>query len=171
MQMAADGSHVIAGVRTEQDGEAITATNPRRIGPGLLDVTNAEHISALANSLPTQLNAIVHNAGIVVSGPVEAVPPTEVRRQFEVNVIGQRAVTQAVLPRLRRTRGRIVFLSSIAGKASYPLHGAHSASKFAIDAFADALRIELRPWKIAVSVVQPAQIDTEMSSFAGGLVD
>jgi NAD(P)-dependent dehydrogenase (short-subunit alcohol dehydrogenase family) len=76
---------------------------------------------------------------------VEAVPPTEVRRQFEVNVIGQRAVTQAVLPRLRRTRGRIVFLSSIAGNASYPLHGAHSASKFAIDAFADALRIELRP--------------------------
>jgi NAD(P)-dependent dehydrogenase (short-subunit alcohol dehydrogenase family) len=171
MQMAALGWDVIAGVRTEQDGKAITATNPRRITPILLDVTNAEHISALANSLPAKLNAIVNNAGIVVNGPVEAVPPTEVRRQFEVNVIGQLAVTQAVLPRLRRSRGRIVFLSSIAGKVSYPLHGVYSASKFAIEALADALRIELRPWKIAVSVVQPAQVDTEMSSAAGGLVD
>lgn len=105
IQMAAEGSDVIGGVRTEQDGKAITATNPRRISPVLLDVTDAEHISALANSLPTQLNAIVNNAGIVVSGPVEAVPPTEVRRQFEVNVTGQRAVTQAALPRLRRSRG------------------------------------------------------------------
>jgi NAD(P)-dependent dehydrogenase (short-subunit alcohol dehydrogenase family) len=171
MQMAALGWDVIAGVRTEQDGEAITATNPRRISPVLLDVTDAEHISALANSLPTQLDALVNNAGIVVSGPVEAVSPTEVRRQFEVKVIGQLAITQAVLPRLRRSRGRIVFLSSIAGKVSYPLHGPYSASKFAIEAFADALRIELRPWKIAVSVVQPAQIDTEMSSSDGVPVD
>ncbi|WAC94200.1 SDR family NAD(P)-dependent oxidoreductase [Mycobacterium sp. Aquia_213] len=104
--MAAEGSDVIAGVRTEQDGKAIAATNPRRTSPVLLDITNAEHISALANSLPTQLNAVVNNARIAVSGPVEAVPPTEVRRtSFEVNVTGQRAVTQAVLPRLRRSRG------------------------------------------------------------------
>ena len=82
MQMAALGWDVIAGVRTEQDGKAITATNPRRITPVLLDVTNAEHISALANSLPAQLNAIVNNAGIAVNGPVEGVPPTDVRRQF-----------------------------------------------------------------------------------------
>jgi NAD(P)-dependent dehydrogenase (short-subunit alcohol dehydrogenase family) len=83
-QMAAEGSDVIAGVRTEQDGKAITATNPRRIRPVLLDVTSAEHISALANSLPAQLNATVNNAGIAVSGPVEAVrmqnPPGWVAR-------------------------------------------------------------------------------------------
>ena len=74
-------------VRTEQDGKAITATNPRWIRPVLLDVTNGEHISALANSLPTQLNAIVNNAGIAVSGPVEAVLPTEVRRQFVLRAL------------------------------------------------------------------------------------
>ncbi len=170
MQMAAAGWDVIAGVRTERDREAITATNPRRISSVLLDITNAEHVEALDNSLPTQLDAVVNNAGIVVGGPVEAVPPTEVRRLFEVNVIGQLAVTQAVLPRLRRSRGRIVFLSSISGRVAFPLHGVYAASKFAIEAFANALRIELRPWKIPVIVVQPGQVDTDMAS-SSGLID
>ena len=105
-----------------------------------------------------------------MGGPVEAVPPTEVRRLFEVNVIGQLAVTQAVLPLLRRSRGRIVFLSSISGRVAFPLHGAYAASKLANGVLADALRIELRPWKIPVIVVQPGQVDTDMAS-SSGLVD
>jgi NAD(P)-dependent dehydrogenase (short-subunit alcohol dehydrogenase family) len=169
--LAADGWDVIAGVRNQQDGAAITAANPRRISSVLLDITNAEHLSTLADSLPAQLDAVVNNAGIVVGGPMEAVLPSELRRQFEVNVIGQLAVTQAVLPRLRRTQGRIVFVSSINGKVSFPMLGAYCASKFAMEAVADALRIELRPWKIAVSVVEPAQVDTKMSSVAAEFVD
>lgn len=77
-------------------------------------------------------------------------------------MIGQLAVTRAVLPRLRESRGRIVFISSVNGRMSMPLIGAYAASKFAIEAAADALRMELRPWKMPVVVVQPAQTDTDM---------
>jgi NAD(P)-dependent dehydrogenase (short-subunit alcohol dehydrogenase family) len=88
--------------------------------------------------------------------------PDEIRRQLDVNVVGQLAVTQAVLPLLRESRGRIVFIFSVNGKLSAPMMGAYSASKFALEAAADALRVELRRWHIAVSVVEPAQTDTDL---------
>ena len=160
--LAAGGWDVIAGVRNEQDAAAITAAHPQRISSVLLDVTDPEQIAALDNSLPERLDAVVNNAGVAVGGPIEAVPPDELRRQFEVNVFGQIAVVQAVLPRLRRSRGRVVFISSVSGKISTPLTGAYAASKFAIEAMADALRVELKPWNIAVVVVEPAQTDTDM---------
>jgi NAD(P)-dependent dehydrogenase (short-subunit alcohol dehydrogenase family) len=137
----------------------------------IVDVTDAEQIAALDSSLPERLDAVVNNAGIVVGGPIETVSPSELRRQFEVNVIGQLAVTQAVLPRLRRTHGRVVFISSVNGKLAFPLIGAYCASKFAIEAAADALRMELRPWNIAVIVIEPAQTDTDIWRTADGLVD
>ena len=153
---------MIAGVRTDQDAAAITKADPQRISSVILDVTDAAHIAALSESLPERLDAIVNNAGIVVSGAVETVSPDEWRKQLEVNVIGQLAVTQAVLPRLRRSKGRIVFISSLNGKVSFPLLGAYCASKFALEAAADALRIELRPWGIPVVLVEPAQTDTDV---------
>ena len=160
--LAASGWDVIAGVRNEQDAAAITKAYPQRISSVLLDVTDARHIAALPESLPQQLDAIVNNAGIVVSGPMETVRPDDWRKQLEVNVIGQLAVTQAVLPLLRKSRGRIVFISSVNGKLSMPLFGAYCASKFALEAAADALRLELRPWSIPVVLVEPAQTDTDI---------
>lgn len=161
----------MAGVRTTQDADAVVALNPDRIRPVLLDVTDADQIEALPSSLPTRLDAVVNNAGVVVGGPMETVTPDEWRKQLETNVIGQLAVTQAVLSRLRESRGRVVFISSVNGRLSMPLIGAYAASKFALEAAADALRMELRPWRIPVVIVEPAQTDTDMWRTAHTMVD
>ncbi len=168
--LAANGWDVIAGVRNEEDGTRLRAEGSR-ITPVILDVTNENHIAALDDSLPEQLDAVVNNAAVVVGGPMETVAPTELRRILEVNVVGQIAVTQAVLPRLRDSRGRIVFISSVNGRVSSPLMGAYCASKFALEAAADALRLELKPWGIGVVVVEPAQTDTDMWHTADGVAD
>jgi len=109
-----------------------------------------------------RLDAVVNNAGTVLPGPLEALPLAEVRRQLEVNVIGQLAVTQAVLPRLRVSRGRVVFVSSVSGRVATPMVGAYNASKFALEGMADALRMELAPWGVKVALVEPAQTDTDL---------
>lgn len=168
-RLASDGWDVYAGVRTDADAAAVSAI-PRVQGI-LLDVTSAEHIAALADSLPDRLDAVVNNAGIVVGGPLETLSVNELRRQLEVNVVGQLAVTQAVLPRLRDSRGRIVFISSVNGKIASPIIGAYCASKFALEAAADALRMELSPWRIRVSVVEPAQTATDMWDTAEDTAD
>lgn len=169
--LASSGWDVIAGVRSESDATTITALNPQRISSVILDVTNAGHIAELAESLPERLDAIVNNAGVVVSGPMETVTPDEWRKQLEINVIGQLAVTQAVLPRLRKSRGRVVFISSVNGRLSMSLIGAYCASKFALEAAADALRMELQPWHIRVAIVEPAQTDTDMWRTAEDMVE
>ena len=102
---------------------------------------------------------------------MEAVTPEELRRQFDVDVFGQIAVTQAVLTRLRRSKGRIVFISSANGRVAVPLIGAYCASKFALEAAADALRMELGSWDIPVLVVEPAQTDTDMRPTAETLLE
>ncbi|GAC1398670.1 MAG: SDR family oxidoreductase [Mycobacterium sp.] len=169
--LADRGWDVVAGVRAEGDAAAVTAVNPQRISSVILDVTDAGHIAALTESLPHRLDAVVNNAGIVVSGPMEAVTTDEWRKQFEINVIGQLAVTRAVLPRLRESRGRVVFISSVNGRLSMSLVGAYCASKFALEAAADALRMELRPWRIGVAIVEPAQTDTDMWRTADHMVE
>ena len=105
---------------------------------------------------------MVNNAGIAVGGPMEAVALDDLRRQLDGNVAGQVAVTQAVLPRLRASRGRVVFVSSVSGQVATPMTGPYNASKFALEGFADALRMELAPWRIPVVLAQPAQTDTDM---------
>lgn len=169
--LAARGWDVVAGVRTQQDADAVTAVNPQRISAVLLDVTDPGHIDALATSLPPRLDAVVNNAGIVVSGPMEAVTSDDWRKQLEINVVGQLAVTQEVLPRLRESRGRIVFISSVNGRLSMPLIGPYAASKFALEAAADAMRMELRQWRIPVVIVEPAQTDTDMWRTADSMVE
>jgi len=169
--LASRGWDVIAGVRSESDADVVTALDPQRISSVILDVTDAEHIAKLDDSLPERLDAVVNNAGIVVSGPMETVSPDDWRRQLEINVIGQLAVTQAVLPRLRKSRGRVVFISSVNGRLSMPLVGAYCASKFALEAAAEALRMELRPWRIGVAIVEPAQTDTDMWKTANEMVE
>jgi NAD(P)-dependent dehydrogenase (short-subunit alcohol dehydrogenase family) len=162
---------VIAGVRSDADAAAVTAANPRRIKAVILDVTNDAHVAELSESLPARLDGIVNNAGIAVGGPIEAVGTDDWRRQLEVNVIGQMAVTRAVLPRLRTSHGRIVFISSVNGRLSMPMVGPYCASKFALEAAADALRMELRPWHIPVVIVEPAQTDTDMWRTADTMVE
>jgi NAD(P)-dependent dehydrogenase (short-subunit alcohol dehydrogenase family) len=169
--LAGRGWDVIAGVRTEADGAAVCALNPQRITSVILDVTDAGHLAALDESLPQRLDAVVNNAGVVVSGPMEVVTPGDWRKQLEINVIGQLAVTQAVLPRLRASRGRVVFISSVNGRLSMSMVGAYCASKFALEAAADALRMELRPWGIGVALVEPAQTDTDMWRTADDMVE
>jgi NAD(P)-dependent dehydrogenase (short-subunit alcohol dehydrogenase family) len=162
LRLAKAGWDVLAGVRKEADGAALMAESPDRLTPVLLDITSAEDVAALAERLPETLDAVVNNAGVAVGGPVEVLPIDEWRRQFETNLFGQVAVTQAVLPRLRAARGRIVFVSSVSGRVATPMTGAYNASKFALEGMADALRLELRPWGIKVSLVEPAQTDTDV---------
>jgi NAD(P)-dependent dehydrogenase (short-subunit alcohol dehydrogenase family) len=117
------------------------------------------------------LGGLVNNAGIVIGSPLEMIPLSQLRKQLEVNVIGQIAVTQAFLPLLRRGRGRIVNMGSIAGRGTIPLLGPYSASKFALEALTDALRMELQPWGIQVSIIEPGAIATplwEKSAKAAG---
>jgi NAD(P)-dependent dehydrogenase (short-subunit alcohol dehydrogenase family) len=128
----------------------------------ILDVTDAGHIAKLTKSLPERLDAVVNNAGVSIGGPIEAVTAEAWREQLEINVIGQFAVTQAVLPLVRRSQGRIVFISSLNGRISLPMIGPYCASKFALEAGADALRLEVKAWGIRVVVVEPAQTDTDM---------
>ena len=161
-RLVREGWTVFAGVRRAADGKALVEEFGDLVSPVVLDVTDPEQVAALSAKLPDSLDAVVNNAGIVVGGPIEGLSPDELRRQLEVNVVGQVAVTQAVLPRLRRSRGRVVFVSSLSGKVATPMTGAYNASKFAIEAIADSMRMELWPWRIAVSVVEPAQTDTDM---------
>ncbi len=107
-----------------------------------------------------ELDALVANAGVAVAGPLELLPPEELTRQLDVNVVGQLRVLQAALPALRRSHGRVVLMGSIGGRSALPLLGAYAMSKFALEAMADALRIELAPWGIAVALIEPGTIAT-----------
>lgn len=133
-----------------------------------LDITDRAAIAALGEQLPTELNGVVNNAGIIVNGPVEGLSLDDLTQQLEVNVISQIAVTQAVLPMIRTAGGRIVFMSSVSGLFTTPGTGAYNASKYAIESLADALRMELRPWQIRVSLIEPGPIRTDMW---GGALD
>jgi short chain dehydrogenase len=118
LRLADAGWDVIAGVRGAEDGETLAQERPGRISSLILDITDGSHVAALNSALPERLDAVVNNAGVAVGGPIEAVPLSELRRQLDVNVVGQAAVTQAVLPRLRETRGRLVFVSSLSGRVA-----------------------------------------------------
>ena len=159
------GYRVFAGVRSEQAAEQLRAVAAGRLTPLRLDVTDAAQIAAAAETVAQSvgeagLAGLVNNAGIVVPGPLELVPIDAWRRQLEVNVLGQVAVTQALLPLLRKARGRVVNISSVNGRVAVPYMAPYSASKFAIEAISDALRTELRTFGILVAAVEPGPIDT-----------
>jgi NAD(P)-dependent dehydrogenase (short-subunit alcohol dehydrogenase family) len=143
---------VLAGVRKAGDAPAGTEEV-------LLDVTDEEQVRAAAEQVD-ELHGLVNNAGIAISSPLEAIPLDELRRQLDVNVVGQVAVTQALLPALRLGRGRVVFVGSIAGRSALPFLAAYAASKHALEAVADSLRVELGPWGLHVAIVEPGTIAT-----------
>jgi NAD(P)-dependent dehydrogenase (short-subunit alcohol dehydrogenase family) len=159
------GFKIFAGVRTYEAGQKLQEKASSLLTPVLLDVTDAATIAAAAAIIKEQtghrgLAGLINNAGITISGPLELIPINELRRQFEVNVIGQIAVTQAVLPLLRTAKGRIVNIGSVNGALSPPYLGPYAASKFALEALTDALRMELRTWDIHVSLIEPGPVAT-----------
>jgi NAD(P)-dependent dehydrogenase (short-subunit alcohol dehydrogenase family) len=156
------GFDVIAGVRSEDDGQRLAAVASDRMRVVQLDVTDGASVRVAAAVAGERLDALVNNAGIAVGGIVEALLVEDLRRQLEVNVVGQVTVTQAMLPALRAARGRIVFISSVSGRVSSPALTPYTASKFALEAIADGLRVELRPWGIDVVLIEPGSIDTDI---------
>jgi NAD(P)-dependent dehydrogenase (short-subunit alcohol dehydrogenase family) len=160
LRLAGAGFDVLGGVRREEDGAALRAADGR-IEPVIVDVTNADQIAALAARVGGgPLAGLVNNAGIAVAGPLEGIPIDEIRRQYEVNVFGLLAVTQALLEPLRAGRGRIVNVGSIGGRLGTPFVGPYSSSKAAVRALSAALRRELRPWGIHVALIEPGALDT-----------
>ena len=160
LRLAHSGFDVLAGVRREEDGAALRSEDAR-VEPVIVDVTDADQVAALARRVGGgPLVGLVNNAGIAVAGPLEGVPLDEIRRQYEVNVFGLLAVTQALLEPLRVARGRIVNIGSIGGRLGTPFVGPYSSSKAAVRSLSASLRRELRPWKIHVALIEPGALDT-----------
>lgn len=159
------GFRVFAGVRKAEDGLALQKNSSDRLVPIALDVTDHSlirkaHLLVSELTRTDGLYGLINNAGIAVVGPLEVVPIADLRRQLDVNVIGQVAVTQIFLPLLRQGRGRIINMGSIAGLSTMPLMGPYSASKYALEAITDALRLEVQQWGIHVSIIEPGAIAT-----------
>ncbi|MFE7432737.1 SDR family NAD(P)-dependent oxidoreductase [Streptomyces tendae] len=169
--LAAAGHHVLAGVRTDAEADAIRAAG---VEPVVLDITVPRHIDALAQRIADDpegraLRALINNAGIEVNAPVEVLPLEKWREQFEVNLFGHIAVIQRLLPFLRRSRGRIVNISSVGGVAALPIFGAYAGTKFALEAASDALRREVKDQGVQVVVVQPGGVRTDMAAHSGDI--
>ncbi|MDH5315648.1 MAG: SDR family oxidoreductase, partial [Gemmatimonadota bacterium] len=159
------GWQVFAAVRREEDGRRLQARASERLRPVLLDVTDGPGIAAAVREVasavgPGGVQGLVNNAGIAVGGPLEFISLEQFRWQFEVNVFGLLQVTQLFLPLIRTGHGRIVNIGSIAGRVASPMVGPYCASKHAVEALTDALRLELAPWNLHVSVVEPGVVAT-----------
>jgi short-subunit dehydrogenase len=132
----------------------------------LLDVTDesaiARAVETVAARTQGQLHGLVNNAGVGLGGPLELVPITKTRELFEVNVIGLLAVTKAFLPLLRKARGRVVNIGSLAGILAMPGASSYAASKFAVQAITDSLRLELEPFGVQVTIVDPGAIESAL---------
>ncbi len=169
------GWRVFAGVRRRSDAVSLREEGSDRLVPVTLDVTDPASIQAAFQIVSDDVGAsglsgLVNNAGIPYGGPVEYLSLDEVRREFEVNFFGVIAVTQAFLPLLRRGIGRVVNMSSIGGMVVSPFLSPYCSSKFALEALSDCLRMELKPWHIEVSVIQPGAIDTPIWSKGGTIL-
>jgi NAD(P)-dependent dehydrogenase (short-subunit alcohol dehydrogenase family) len=163
-RLARGGWMVFAGVR--EQGKAPAGTTEL-----LLDVTDPGAIEAAAAVVGGRLDGLVDNAGIAIAAPLEHLPLDELRRQLEVNVVGQLGVAQALMPALRAAHGRVVIVGSIAGTSALPFLGPYAISKFALEAMADALRVELAPDGIHVSLIRPGTIATPIWSKPQPLAD
>jgi NAD(P)-dependent dehydrogenase (short-subunit alcohol dehydrogenase family) len=176
LTLAQQGYHVFAGVRRAEDGIALQQKASGNLSWLLLDVTETGSIDAAVNTVASAvgdqgLSGLINNAGVSGIGPLEFLPISEVRKLLEVNVVGLLAVTQAFLPLLRKTNGRIVNLGSISGRLALPFGGGYSLSKFAVEALTDELRFELRPWGLHVALVEPGGIATPLWEKSRGMAD
>ena len=156
--------HVLAGVRRDQDADAIRGPG---VEPVILDITNAEHIRSLVHRVQNDpqgraVRGLVNNAAVQANVPFEVFAIAEWRRMFEVNLLGHVAMTQALLPALIRSRGRVINISSVGGKVAMATYGPYAATKFALEAASDSLRRELAPTGVQVVVIEPGAVRTEM---------
>ena len=168
-ELARRGFHVLAGVRRDANADTLRAEGIEGLEPHILDITVDSDITAISDRvardpLRRPLRALINNAGIAINAPVETLPLTEWRRQFEVNLFGHIAMTQALLPSLLGSSGTVVNISSIGGKFALPTYGAYAGSKFALEAVSDALRREVSDAGIKVVVVEPGAVKTEMAA-------
>jgi len=159
------GFRVFAGVRKDKDADELRAEGAEALVPVEIDVTKRATIDAARDLVATTLDGggldgLVNNAGIANTAPVEFVTDEDLRHHFDVNVFGQIAVTQAFLPLIHRRVGRIVNIGSVGSHVTMPFGGALCASKSALASLTDALRLELRPFGIHVSLVEPGAIAT-----------
>lgn len=165
--LAQHGHHVFATAPTESELQTLVGIS-ERITPLLLDIRSEEHIAQLKESVLNHtdyLDGLINNAGVGLGGPVELLDVDGIRDSFTINVFGHIKMTQTFLPLIRKSKqGRIVFTGSSAGLFVLPLTSAYSASKFALRAFCDALRVELKPSNIRVSLIQPGSIQTPIWS-------
>ncbi|WP_231991360.1 SDR family NAD(P)-dependent oxidoreductase [Mycobacterium sp. E1214] len=168
LELARKGFHVLAGVRLLADAAALRAAGLDGLEPRILDITVAADVAAIAERVANDpqrrpLRALVNNAGIAINAPVETLPLTQWRRQFEVNLFGHIAITQALFPALLRSSGTVVNISSVGGKVVLPTYGPYAGSKFALEAVSDALRREVAGTGIKVVVIEPGAVRTEMA--------
>ncbi len=179
LHMDRRGWQVFAGVRRQSDARSLEREASRRLVPIILDVTQSVQIRKAVRVVQRAvgeagLSGLVNNAGIPYGGPIEFLDLDQFRKAWEVNFLGIVALTQAFVPLLRSGAGRIVNMSSISGLVASPFLSPYTTSKFALEAFSDALRVELSPWKIRVAVIEPGAIDTPIwdksSKLAGTLL-
>lgn len=173
LDLLAQGYHVMAGVRKDADADELrrlalsqSPAHASALDTMILDVTRAEDIEHAKTwceqrtSRGESLWGVINNAGIVIVSPAEFIPIGELRKQMEVNFIGAVALTQSALGALRASRGRVVNISSISGRLSLPFTWPYSASKYAMEAWSDGLRMELRPHGVKVVLIEPGSIQT-----------
>lgn len=152
------GWKIFATVRKEADGQSLLNEKVGDIVPLICDIANESQVQELGRAVAAQtpgLEALVNNAGTAFAAPLELLPISELRTQLEINFIAHVAVTQAVMPLLKAAKGTIINVSSVGGRIVSPLLGAYSASKFALEAISDALRVELAPFGVKVVVIEP----------------
>lgn len=164
LRLDADGYRVFASVRKEEDRRALSDEASDALTPLLLDVTDSDAIAGAVSQVGEdtggRLAGLVNNAGLSLNGPLELLPVSEIRRLFEVNVVGLLAVTRAFIPLLRKAQGRLINVSSGHGLLAIPDKSVYAASKFAVQAISDSLRLELRPFGVSVSNLVVGKVDT-----------
>jgi NAD(P)-dependent dehydrogenase (short-subunit alcohol dehydrogenase family) len=166
-ELVRNGSHVWATVRTDEDEAALSDDHPEAVTVLRLDLTDPDSVRAAGERVNSAgpVHGLVNNAGVALPGPLEYLPVEMFRRQIEVNLVGQLAVTQAMMPALRQAReqdetARIVMIGSIGGRIAGPMLGPYHASKFGLVGLSDGLRAELAPSRIGVVLIEPGAIAT-----------
>eukprot|EP00741_Cyanophora_paradoxa_P024631 tig00000269_g23782.t1 len=165
------GFKVFASVLNAEEGRALQARASSRLQTVVLDITKTDDIEKLPKIIRPALAdwgrlGVVCNSGTLRRGPLETMQMADVRRIFEVNVVGHFGVLRALLPEVRRTRGRVVLVGSIASDFAMPFYSAYCASKRAVEGLAESLRRELAPHGVSVSLVKPGHVRTAMTDVA-----
>ena len=168
-RLAADGFHVLAGVRSQADADQIARSG---IEPVILDVTNGDHVVAVATRVENDpekraLRAVINNAGVAVNAPIEVLSAADWRAQFDASFFGPIALTRALMSALLAGRGRILNITSVGGRVAMANFGAYSAAKFALEAATDSLRREVFKHNIRTTIISPGLAATELRDHIG----